>query len=132
MDIYDHIEYAGFATIESGNDLYIIREKADNQYEVFLGQTLLGTYATIKEAIDKTQLGINKMAKLNEADRPNLSVEEWITTDEGLDFVAELLFAKEYAAEEFSRYDVGLLLRDFGILATGSYIDYFLNMLQEK
>ena len=132
MDIYDHVEHAGFATIESGDDLYIIREKADNQYEVFLGPVLLGTYVTIKEAVYKTQLGINKMTKVNEADKPRLSVEEWITTDEGLDFVAEIMYTQEMGSETLSRYDVGLMLRDFGILATGTYIDYFLSMLQEK
>ena len=129
MNIYDHIEHAGFATLECGDKMFIIREKADEQYEVFLGASLLGTYSTINEAVNKAQLGIDKMVKLNEADRPTLSVEQWIKTEEGMDFVAEILFTQEMGGDDLNRYDIGLMLRDFGILATGTYIDYFISML---
>ena len=127
MNIYDHIEYAGFAMIESGNDMYLIREKADDQYEIFLGSTLLGTCSTVKESIDKVYLGIKKMAKLKEATGPTMPAESWVQTDDGLDFVAELIYMAE--GGEVQRYDIGMLLREYGILANADYINYFISLL---
>ena len=128
MTLKEKIEFAGFAMLEYGGDAFIIREKTDELFEVFLGHTLLGEYVTVEEAISSAHTGIDKMKKLNESERPTMSPSDWTQTDDGTDFVAEILYRAE-GKDKFHRHEIGLALKDFGILATGSYIDYFTGLL---
>jgi hypothetical protein len=126
-NIHEQIEYAGFILYECGDDMFIIREQTDNAYDVYLGDTLLGSYTTIDEAVDMAQTGIAKMAKLNESNRPVLPASKWVQTEEGVDFVAELLYRSDDGY--IRKYDIGIALKDFGILATSQYIEYFVGLL---
>lgn len=123
------LEYAGFASFQADKDtIFTVREKSDRQYEVMMNNKTLSIESTPDEALKKMKVGIDKMKKLNEADRPELSASEWVQTDDGMDFVAELIYRAESGL--LRRYDIGLLLREFGILATGDYISYFVGMIE--
>lgn len=66
---------------------------------------------------------------------PGVAPEEWSKSDDGRDFSAELLYHAEEKTKSkktpVTRGEIGNMLLNFGVTATGEYIAHFKNVLKQ-
>ena len=68
--------------------------------------------------------------KIMETDRLNVSPQVWSTgTEEGVDFTSSLFLMADDG--EVTRYDIGTMLKDYGVLADASYVQHFVAILRK-
>ena len=54
-------------------------------------------------------------------------VADWVAGEEGQDFVTSLFIMADDG--EVTRFDIGMMLKDYGVRADASYIQHFIQML---